>query len=348
MAKPRVFISSTYYDLKHIRSALGVFIDSLGYESVMNERGVISYSHTEPLDESCYEEVKQCDIMVLIIGGRYGSPESSEKNTVKKKKEELREKRSDDFFLKYKSVTRKECETALDENIPLYVFIEKAVHIEYETYLVNEKSTSIKYAQVSSVNVFEMIKEIDGLPLNNIIKPFEHSYEIEDWLRSQWSGLFKDLLNKKSSQAQLESLSSQVTQLNESNKTLRRYLETLMSGKNKTESKSIIDQESKRLKTLQIKEVLSSVSLGNALLKSGLSPLEAFEVIKSNTVEEFANKMIEINQEHEIDVTKESTFGRFLSGDYSLNEETLKEFNSQRNQLIEKFDQITNQGMVSS
>lgn len=219
MAKPRVFISSTYYDLKHIRSALGVFVDSLGFESIMNERGAIPYSHTEALDESCYKEVKQCDIMVLIIGGRYGSPESIDRDRVTQTKKNFKNDKVDEFFLKYKSVTRKECESALDANIPLYVFIEKAVHIEYETYKANENSTSIKYAQVTSVNVFEMIKAIEELPLNNVIKSFEHYHEIEDWLRNQWAGLFKDLLQRMTSQVQFESLSTQVSQLNESNKT---------------------------------------------------------------------------------------------------------------------------------
>ncbi len=32
MAKPRVFISSTYYDLRHIRNDLDGFIKELGYE----------------------------------------------------------------------------------------------------------------------------------------------------------------------------------------------------------------------------------------------------------------------------------------------------------------------------
>ncbi|HAV1364053.1 DUF4062 domain-containing protein [Vibrio parahaemolyticus] len=35
MAKPRIFVSSTYYDLKHIRNSLEAFIDSFGYESVL-------------------------------------------------------------------------------------------------------------------------------------------------------------------------------------------------------------------------------------------------------------------------------------------------------------------------
>lgn len=41
MAKPRVFISSTFYDLKQIRADLDNFIQSLGYDVVRNEEGAI-------------------------------------------------------------------------------------------------------------------------------------------------------------------------------------------------------------------------------------------------------------------------------------------------------------------
>ena len=39
MAKPRVFISSTFYDLRQIRVELDKFIEGLGYEPVRNEEG---------------------------------------------------------------------------------------------------------------------------------------------------------------------------------------------------------------------------------------------------------------------------------------------------------------------
>ena len=41
MAKPRVFVSSTYYDLKHIRDRPEAFIESFGYEPVLFESGDI-------------------------------------------------------------------------------------------------------------------------------------------------------------------------------------------------------------------------------------------------------------------------------------------------------------------
>ena len=37
MAVPRVFVSSTCYDLKYIRENLKYFIRSLGYEPVLSE-----------------------------------------------------------------------------------------------------------------------------------------------------------------------------------------------------------------------------------------------------------------------------------------------------------------------
>ena len=63
MARPRVFVSSSYYDMKHVRSSLDNFIESLGFESVLSEKGDIAYSPDVPLDESCYREASSADIL---------------------------------------------------------------------------------------------------------------------------------------------------------------------------------------------------------------------------------------------------------------------------------------------
>lgn len=38
LAKPRIFIISTYYDLKNLRANLERFIKELGYDPVLNEK----------------------------------------------------------------------------------------------------------------------------------------------------------------------------------------------------------------------------------------------------------------------------------------------------------------------
>ncbi|SFL12861.1 protein of unknown function [Paenibacillus sp. 1_12] len=39
MARPRVFVSSTFYDLKYVRADLERFIKEFGYDAVLNEKG---------------------------------------------------------------------------------------------------------------------------------------------------------------------------------------------------------------------------------------------------------------------------------------------------------------------
>src|ERR1041385_7228050 len=167
-----------------------------------------------PLDESCYREVGTADIFLLIIGGRYGSEASGSRSDVHR-----------EFYDRYNSVTREEYRAAVERGIPVYVLVEKSVYVEYETYLKNRKNVSVEYAHVESVNVFELIESILMQPRNNPVQQFERYAEIEQWLREQWAGLFRELLQRMQTQAQLASLQAQVTQLAEVNKTLKTYLE---------------------------------------------------------------------------------------------------------------------------
>jgi hypothetical protein len=74
MARPRVFISSTFYDLKEVRSKLKLFIKNMGFEAVRYEKGAIPYGSKEKLEEYCYREIQNVQILISIIGGRFGSP----------------------------------------------------------------------------------------------------------------------------------------------------------------------------------------------------------------------------------------------------------------------------------
>lgn len=273
MAKPRIFVSSTYYDLKHLRSAFESFLDQFGFEAVLSEKGNIAYTPDMPLDASCYREVEQVDIFILILGGRYGSEQSFGESAKEKNAKKA-------FYENYDSITREEFRAAIKNDIPTYILIERSVYDEYQTFVKNRDSSEIHYAHVDSANIFRMIDEIVSLPRNNPILQFDRYHEIENWLREQWAGLFKELLRRASAQSKISSLADQVTQLSETNKTLRKYIESIMTHV-APESKGLITSESKRL---------DEVNLINKLRGSNLV---GFLVGKDLDMEEIAKLIIE-------------------------------------------------------
>jgi hypothetical protein len=281
MAKPKIFISSTYYDLKHIRSAIENFIDTLGYDSVLSEKGSIAYNPDLPLDKSCYREAENSDIFVIIIGGRYGSP-ISESDSINK----------DDFYERYESVTKMEYESALKKDIPLYILIEKSVKSEYETFKKNRTNTSIKYAHVDSINIFHFIDEIFQQNRNNPVKEFDKHNEIEDWLRIQWAGLFQELINNRNNQNEIASLTSQIFELSNLNKTLKRYMEELISETPNDKGKELIEKEEERLNSSRTLQALKKTEIVKDMTRNERMTIEeVVDIFKtSKTLKKMAEK----------------------------------------------------------
>jgi hypothetical protein len=54
MARPRIFISSTFYDMRTLRDDLDRFIRDHGYEPVRHERGHIPYGADEKPENYAY------------------------------------------------------------------------------------------------------------------------------------------------------------------------------------------------------------------------------------------------------------------------------------------------------
>ena len=63
-----------------------------------------------------------------------------------------------------------ELSTALKEGKQVYIFIEKNVLAEYETYLLNKNKEDITYKYIDNIKIYKFIEEIKSLSANNNIK----------------------------------------------------------------------------------------------------------------------------------------------------------------------------------
>ena len=180
MARPRVFISSTFYDMRALRDDLDRFVRDQGYEAVRHERGHIAYGAEEKPEHYAYREIDLCDILVCIIGGRYGTTSSDGKY----------------------SITQKELRSALDRGKTVYIFIESNVQHEHRFYLANKGSSAVKYTAVDNLKVHEFVEEITAVAKGNPIFTFSVSAEIMQILQEQWAGLFQRLLQESAARPQ--------------------------------------------------------------------------------------------------------------------------------------------------
>jgi len=285
MAVPRVFVSSTFYDLRHVRSILASFVTSLGFETILSERGQIPYLPEQPLDESCYKEARSADIFLLIIGGRYGS-ERSESSTSSQDNGIPSPERS--------SVTKTEFDEAYSLGIPMYIAVEKAVLGEYHTFSKN-RNVKVNYAHVDDQRVFNFIEHVLSKRVNNPIFPFDHPSEIEGWLRMQWAGLFRDSLITRRETARIRSVEEGIRELTEVNATLQRYLEVIVRSvaSSRFDPAEIIGTENARLSDVRTENALLKSNLFMHFMRDHLVPFDVlYPILKmSSSVKAFAEKL---------------------------------------------------------
>lgn len=206
MAKLRIFISSTCYDLGVVRSELRPFIAALGYEPVMSDYSDILYDPRSHTHESCIKEVPNCDMVVLIIGSRFGGTGipallqdfdfnllkgASTKADILENKEKL-------------SITQLEILKAVEQSIPVYAFVDDRVLHDHHVYEKNKnKPTVISEIEFPSIHkkdtakyIFEFINFLTHRTTNNSVTGFSKLDDIKGTLVGQWSQLFQRLLSE--------------------------------------------------------------------------------------------------------------------------------------------------------
>jgi len=170
MPAPRVFVSSTYYDLRHVREVVRDFIRGFGYEPVLFEDSDILYQPDKSVEASCLEEVRLCDMCVLIIGQRYGSAFPDDRL----------------------SVTHREYLEADAADIPIFAFVDAAVLEEFKLWKLNRDAKGITYGTVGQdVGIFELAEDVMGRAESNALVPFRSIGDILTHLQKQWAAMFK-------------------------------------------------------------------------------------------------------------------------------------------------------------
>lgn len=211
MAKPRIFISSTFFDLRQIRVELDRFIENMGYEPIRNEEGDIPYGKDHELQDYCYKEIDNIDILISIIGSRYGSKSNDNDDT--------------------SSVSQKELKTAIERNKQVFIFIDKNVLTEFETYELNKENKDVSYKYVDDVKIYNFIEEIKHLRLNNNIHAFETTEDITRYLKEQFAGLFKQYILDAEKNREQEI----IRDINDTAKVLKDLVDYLKADKNGSE-----------------------------------------------------------------------------------------------------------------
>lgn len=167
-----IFVSSTCYDLSQIRTDISEFIKKAGHIPVLSEFENFPISPELDTIDNCIKIVKEnADILVLIVGSRYGSIANNGK-----------------------SITNTEFLVAKQKGIPIFCFIDKAM-LNALNFWRNNKNADFTYI-VDNVQIFEFIDDIRN---NSKIWtfPYEKAQDIISTLKIQLSYLFKSSLRIK-------------------------------------------------------------------------------------------------------------------------------------------------------
>lgn len=69
---PKIFISSTIYDFKDLRSALKFYLEKLGYIVYTSENNDFKVDNSVHSYDACLKLIEECDYFILLIGSRVG------------------------------------------------------------------------------------------------------------------------------------------------------------------------------------------------------------------------------------------------------------------------------------
>lgn len=209
MPSPKIFLSSTCYDLGMVREQLRSFFLRLGYDPILSEYSDVLYDPRTHTHTSCIREVPNADIVVVLIGSRFGGravPETLGSIDI----ENLLKSSFDVTVLmepEKLSITQLEVLKAIDATVPVFAFVDEKVMHDHFVYQKNKDiADKIKFPSIekpeSARYIFEFISFLLQRNKGNSVIPFGRIEDIENHLLKQWGALFQKLLKEQRDQVQ--------------------------------------------------------------------------------------------------------------------------------------------------
>lgn len=252
MARPRVFISSTCYDLALERDSLLDFCSSFGFEAALSERGDVFFHPDLHTHEACVNEIKNCHLLVLIIGGRFGGKYSVDEK---------------------KSITNAEFSAAKVAGIPIFTFIKHAVLNDHNTWQSNRDKffvNDINYPAIENQKhasaIFSFIDEIRRAKSNNSYFSFNLPKDIHEALRKQWAAMFLDFLQQKSLSQQIVFTNESIGKLAEATKKIEEITQSIFRNSATENPQSQIDGIQKKAQARRVFSMIGAQISDNEFL----------------------------------------------------------------------------------
>ncbi len=203
MALLKIFVSSTCYDLGMLRAELRNYISNFGYDPIMSDYNDVLFDPKDHTHESCIKEVANADIIVLIIGSRFGGkavPQAISHLDIEKLKTLSKGTKLLESTENI-SITQVEILRAVELNIPIFTFVESKVLSDHLLYEKNKDKDFVDKIDFGSIEkketakyIFEFINYLRLRAKNNSIFPFTNISDVQDILKKQLSALLQRTL----------------------------------------------------------------------------------------------------------------------------------------------------------
>lgn len=215
----KVFISSTCYNLRDARAVVERCLMDIGFEPILSDRLEFPVNPNQHRHDVCLENVKDCDLFLLIQDNRLGAPYYKDPNI---------------------SITMAEYNTARLLKKPTLVFVRKEVWNERLSWTKNQKTINYIPAFVDNNRVFEFLDSIQANEDGLWIDVFNDVTNIIDKLQKQkntYHSILTDSKNNKTKTVEIQAFnqiqSKDSISLSKFSQTSQEYILSTLDSKNK-------------------------------------------------------------------------------------------------------------------